>query len=147
MYLGMWEKRRGFIPIYECSPLLSQYHNGLFHKKTNRGTPKSSKQNKSHSQKFHKIVRHPTEILRPKIRPLDIPNYFFLITYGNSTMLFISSRKIQLLFIFMSSTLPFPPQPLLVSFFFGIVQYRCMNLPKTSDMIEHIKMIQIPTLS
>ena len=62
-------------------------------------------------------------------------------------MLFISPRKIQLLFISMSSTLPSPPQPLLVSFFFGIVQYRCMNLPKTSDMIEHIKMIQIPTLS
>ena len=72
-----------------------------------------------HSQKLHKIMLYPLEVLRPKTK-----------TPGNSMLFLISQRKIHLLF------LQYPWKfhilnPLFV--FSGIVQYRCMNLPKTDD--------------
>ena len=60
-----------------------------------------------------------------KLRPLDIQKstcYFFVHIFN------LIFRAPLLLFVS------------------GIVQYRCMRLPKTDDMIEHIKMIQIPYL-
>ena len=41
-----------------------------------------------HSQKLHKIMLHPSEILRPKTK-----------TPGNSTLFLISPRKIHFLFL------------------------------------------------
>ena len=75
---------------------------------------------------------------------MNIPHDFFLITPENSMLLLISPRKIHLLFL-CSYPQPHIQGPLLL-FVSGIVQYRCMRLPKTDDMIEHIKMIQIPYL-
>ena len=48
---------------------------------------------------FHIIVLDPLEILRPKIRALEIPHYYFLITLGNSTSFLINPWKFHMLFI------------------------------------------------
>ena len=49
---------------------------------------------KLHPQKLHKIVLHPSEILRP----LEIPHDFFLIAPGNSPQFLINPWKFHLLF-------------------------------------------------
>ena len=76
-----------------------------------------------HFHKLHKIMLHPSEILRPKTK-----------TPGNSTLFLMSPHKIYLLF------LQYPwkihilnPTPLFGFFFSGITQYIYINLPKTDD--------------
>ena len=63
---------------------------------------------------------HPSEILRPKTNK----------AHGNSTWFLISPPENPLAIFSIPLEIPYPYHP---CFFSGIVQYRCMNLPKTDD--------------
>ena len=79
-------------PIQICSSVVSQYHNGLFQKKPNRGGLRTY------------LFETPPGFFRIFTLPLEIPDKTRLHSKklhktGNSTLFLISSRKIHLLFL------------------------------------------------
>ena len=97
------------------------HQNEIFQKKTKQGeavedilfwkitwnfsffyfTPGNSRQNKAHPWKFHKFLLDSLDwkFQGPKLGPLEIPHYFFLITLRNSTSFLINPLKFHMLFL------------------------------------------------
>ena len=137
-----------------CSPLLSQYHNGLLHKKKTNGgggrlrtnffenplgflgfcfNPRNSEQNKASPKEIsHNCVT--TLILRAKTKNPQYSTRFFLNHPWNFYIAFNQPPRISLATSSITLEIPYPqPRLCLFSFLAQSITYRCMNLPKTDD--------------
>ena len=73
---------------------------------------------KLHPQKLHKIVLHPSDILRPKTKTPENSTCFFLIAPRNSALFLINPWKFHLLFLQYPWTLHILDRPSFLFAFF-----------------------------